>query len=261
MKALHLKTLVAVALAVTLSSCEKKAEEIYTMSDMAPAKTAAAVYPLIGADLSNNILPKRELPRAVLSRDSWQPKFKVKLIDTVCAEYLDITKNLDFSGLKEGKYVTRFGNSDLTIDTEPDFTRTGLIRLSSGAKGWWTHWNYSPYTQSEYPEVLLAQDRSGRTINAINLAFTRSIKVFGFEIAPNMLGKDVKIIVEYKDFTSYRSPTLFKVEQTISSPSGARLIAVKSDVPFAMVMITVAPGQGITDSGLAITNIRYGGLN
>jgi hypothetical protein len=257
MKALYLKSLVAAALAVTLSSCEKKAEEITTVSEKTTTKTSSAVYPLIGTDMSNNILPKKELPRGVVTKESWRPKIKVKLIDTVCSEYLEATKKLDFSGLKEGKYVTRFGNSDLTINTDPDFIRRGVVKLSNGPKGWWTHWNYSPYTQSEHPEVLFAKDRNGYTVNSIDLAFSNEVKFFGFEIAPNVLGKDVKIVVQYKEWSTYRAPTMFQVEQTISSPSGARLIAVKSEKPFAMVMITLASGQDIKDSGLAISNIRY----
>ena len=133
--------------------------------------------------------------------------------------------------------------------------------MSNGPKGWWTHWNYSPYTESEYPVVLFAKDRNGNTVDAIDLSFLQSLKMFGFEIAPNTTGRDVKIIVEFKESSTYRSPTMFEVEQTISSPSGARLIAVKSDRSFEMASVKIVYDRDVKSTGLAITNIRYGIAN
>lgn len=261
MKALYLKSLVAAALAVTLSSCEKKAENIDNLS-ATTAQLAGVVFPIAGVDQSVNILPKRKLPRAVLTKGYGEyKKIKVKLIDTVCDEYLQATKKVDFSGLKEGKYVTKFGNDEFTIFTDPDFLRRGVVKLSNGTKGWWTHWNYSPYTESEYPVVLFAKDRNGNTEDAIDLAFSHDLKMFGFEIAPNTIGKDVKIEVEFKEWSSYRSPSMFVVEQTISSPSGARIIAVRSDRAFGMASVKIVSDPQVKSTGLAITNIRYGIAN
>lgn len=261
MKALYLKSLVAAALAVTLSSCEKKAENIENLSQL-KTQVSGIVYPIEGVDQSTNILPKRKLPRAVLTKGYGEyQKIKVKVIDTVCDEYILATKKVDFSGLKEGKYVTSFGTNEFKILTDPDFIRRGVVKLSNGPKGWWTHWNYSPYTESEYPVVLFAKDRNGNTVDAIDLSFLQSLKMFGFEIAPNTTGRDVKIIVEFKESSTYRSPTMFEVEQTISSPSGARLIAVKSDRSFEMASVKIVYDREVKSTGLAITNIRYGIAN
>ena len=258
MKSFYLKALWAAALAVTLSACEKKAENFEKSSEQLGAATSELVYPVPSTDLSNNILPERKLPRAVLTKGYMYKNIKVKLIDTVCAEYIQGTKKLNFSNLTEGAFVNKFGNSELRITADHEFNSTGFARLTNGPKGWWTHWNYSPYTESEYPEVLFARNRSGivRGQSSVTLLLSKRVKTFGFEIAPNVTGKDFKVIVEYPEYSTYRAQRLFEVKQTISSPSGARLIAVKSETPFDYVMISVQ-GMNYSEEGLAITNIRY----
>lgn len=259
MKAFQLKSLIAAAIAVTLSACEKKSEDISSLSEKTVNATSEVVYPLIGTEIPNNILPQKKLPRAVLTKGYYYPNVKVKLIDTVCLEYIRATTKLNFSNLREGAFVNKFGNSEFKITADHEFNSSGFARLSNGPKGWWTHWNYSPYTESEYPEVLFARNRYGgevRGVNSMTLVFDKPVTMFGFEIAPNLTGKDYIVNVEYLESSTYRAQTLFNVEQTISSPSGARLIAVKSETPLTFLMINI---QGMTfqEAGFAIANIRY----
>jgi hypothetical protein len=254
MKALYLKTLFAMALAVTLSSCEKKAEDLQSLSEKAIATTSESIYPLVGTELSNSILPKRKLPRAVLTKSSMSKSDKVKLIDTVCEEYVKGTTKFDLSGLTAGVHVTKITHNDLTIVTNHEGDFSELVKLNNGPKGWWTHWNYSPYTESEYPDVLFGWS-AGYPASSMALTFDKYVTSFGFEIAPNDTGKDHYVTVEYNNIPSYKYESLFKVRQTISSPSGARLIAVKSEVPFKYVQINVQYLDG--GSGFAISNLRY----
>ena len=258
--ALRRTSLLFALLAVMLSACEKSAEISKNSSDVKATGTADVVYPLTGTDMSNGILPKRKLPKAVLTKGFFSfPHIKVQLIDTVCAEYLEKTKKVDFSNIPDGQVNHLFGKGEFTFYVDPDFVRAGLRKLSPGPKGWWTHWNYSPYTESENPLVLFPLDRRYGTknpTNSISLGLDQYVTTFGFEIAPNSIGKDEKVVVTYNDFGSYRGQTMFVVEQTISSPSGARLIAVKSDVPFNYVRIDL-PDQKYPPEGFAIANIRY----
>lgn len=263
MRAFYLKSLVVVALAITLSSCEKKSEEIESLSVKASAVTSAVVFPQTGMDTSDHILPPRKLPRAVLRKyPEYFPELKVKLIDTVCTEYLQSTTKLGFSNLREGAFINKFGNNEFKITADHEFNNSGFARLTNGPTGWWPHWNYSPYTESEYPEVLFARNRYGAVVRGeyeMTLYFDHYVNTFGFEIAPNITGKDFKVVIDYMESPTYRSRTLFSVEQTISSPSGARLIAVKSEEAFNFIMIRV---QGMTfqEGGFAMSNIRYGQL-
>lgn len=256
MKSFYFKTFFAVALAVTLFSCEKKANDIESLPEKAGTTTSELIYPLVGTEISNNILPKRKLPRAILTKERMYKNQKVKLIDTVCEEYVKGTTKFDLSGLKEGQHVTKIRHNDLTIVTNDEGGDYGFVKLSNGPKGWWTHWNYSPYTESEYPSVMFAQSPAGHAAGSLALTFDKEVTSFGFEIAPNATGTDYKVTVEYNNIPSYRYENLFRVVQTISSPSGARLIAVKSEVPFFYVQITVQyiPNTG---RGFALSNLRY----
>jgi hypothetical protein len=260
MKASRLPFLFISTLIITFSACEKNTEITKNVSELKATTTSKVVYPLIGTDLSGNILTKKKLPRAVVTKGSDYPNISVQLIDTVCAAYLQGTKKFDLSNIQEGSVTFRVTSDDNNLVADPDFHDYGFAKLSNGPKGWWTHWNYSPYTESENPIVLFALNRripELTPVSSISIYLTASVKTFGFEIAPNAIGKNLKVLVTYKDLPTYRAQTLFDVQQTISSPSGARLIAVKSDVPFDYLLIEVNDDPD-HPQGFAIANIRYG---
>ncbi len=260
MKAFLLPSLLLSTLAVMFSSCEKNAETIKDLSESKAASSSRVVYPLIGTDTSGSILPMRKLPKAVVRTGFYNYQhIKVQPIDSICKDYLQNTKKLDLNYLAEGSAAYMIGKGDLSLFVDPAAVQFAFRKLSNGPKGWWTHWNYSPYTESENPIVLFAVDhRYGQKnpVNQIDFSLSKSVKTFGFEIAPNTMGKDIKVLVTYNEFGSYRGGTMFTVEQTISSPSGARLIAVSSSIPFNYVGIRL-DDQSYPDKGLAIANIRY----
>ena len=260
MNALRRTALLVAMMATMLSACEKSTEISKNSSEAKAAGTADVVYPLTGTSMSNGILPKRKLPKAILTKGFYAfPHIKVQLIDTVCAEYLEKTKKVDLSYIPDGQVNHIFGKGEFTFYADPDFVRAGLRKLSPGPKGWWTHWNFSPYTESENPVVLFALDRRYGTknpTNSISLELGAPVTTFGFEIAPNTIGKVQKVVVTYNNALGYRGQTMFLVEQTISSPSGARLIAAKSSIPFTYVRIDL-PDQKYSSEGFAIANIRY----
>lgn len=255
-----LRSLSVGVLAMMLFSCEKKAEIFEKVSDVKVQVVTDRVYPLDGKEMSAAILPKRALPKAVLTRGAIERNRKVKVIDTVCEEYLSQTMPLDIAGLDTGKYVSSIGNSAFQISTHKEQFKDGFVKLSNGPTGWWPHWNYTPYTQSEYPDVLYVQSQAGNGLYVFHLYFSKPLKMFGFEISPNAPGEDHGVTVHYQEGDYYRSQTLFTVTQTVSTPSGARLIAVKSDQEFWLVTISMNyPPDAVT--GYAITNIRYGLAN
>lgn len=265
MERFRLKSLLVATLALTLSACEKNVENLNTVSEVKAAAIPEVVYPLVGTDTSNHILPPRELPNAVLEYGTLgeeYPHLKVNVIDTVCADYLRKTVKFDLSTLKDGAVTNLIRVKGNTIDTDPDFREGAFKKLSPGPNGWWTHWNYSPYTESENPIVLYAISRFSTDVlyplNTMSIALRNEVKTFGFEIAPNATGKDIKVSVTYKDSgADYRWRPLFEVHQTISSPSGARLIAVTSNVAFGYIEIAISGAEvNVRDKGFAIANIR-----
>jgi hypothetical protein len=262
MKRFRLESLLVAALALTLSACEKNVENIKTVSEVKAAASPDMVYPLVGIDTSNNILPRRKLPKAVLEYGNLgeeYPNLKAEVIDTVCADYLNKTVKFDLSNLADGQVTNLIRVKGNAIDTDPDFKEGVFKKLSHGASGWWTHWNYSPYTESEYPIVLFPVDRFTKEFpqNTFSISLRHEVRTFGFEIAPNATGKDIKVVVTYKNRgADYRAPSLFEVHQTISSPSGARLIAVTSNATFGYIEISIPGEVGVRNKGFAIANIR-----
>lgn len=265
MKRFRQESLLVAALALTLSACEKNVEDLRSISAVKEAAIPEVVYPLVGTDTSNNILPRRKLPKAVLEYGTLgeeYPNLKVEVIDTVCGCYLNKTQKFDLSTLADGEVTNLIRIKGNAIDTDPDFKEGAFKKLSHGLNGWWTHWNYSPYTESENPIVLYPISRFSTEVlyplNTMSIALRHGVRTFGFEIAPNTFGKDIEVTVTYKNFgADYRWPPLFKVHQTISSPSGARLIAVKSNVAFGYIEIQISGAEvNVRNKGFVIANIR-----
>jgi hypothetical protein len=261
----RLESLLVAALALTLSACEKNVENLKSVSEVKAAAIPEVVYPLVGTDTSNHIFPPRKLPNAVLEYGTLgeeYPNLKVKVIDTICADYLKKTVKFDLSTLADGGVTNLIRVKGNAIDTDPDFREGVFKKLSHGLNGWWTHWNYSPYTESENPIVLYPISRLSTEVlyplNTMSIALRHEVRTFGFEIAPNATGKDIEVAVTYKNSgADYRWPPLFEVHQTISSPSGARLIAVTSNVAFGYIEIAISGAEvNVRNKGFAIANIR-----
>ena len=256
MKIHYAKSMLAGILAIMMSACDKKAEVLDKVSDVNVKAVAEDVYPLDGKEMSTAILPpKRPLAKATLRIYEAGMDKKVKVIDTVCDEYIKETKLFDLTNIREGQPLKTISNGELTIKTDPDFNQTYLVKLPKGPTGWWTHWGYSPYTESEYPTVLYCYNEANG-YNSISLAFSKPLKIFGFETAPNTLAKDYTVQVVYRIDPTYRSSSYFALTQTTSSPSGARLIALKTTASLVFVEINYA-GSREDLRGVAIANIRY----
>jgi hypothetical protein len=257
MKVYYLKLVFVAALAMTFSSCDKSADDIGTVSEKNAKSVSSVVYPLLGNEMSTSILPKKNhLPDGkLLKEEDYYVKAKIKLINEVCEEYLQQTKKLDISHIEEGKFREQVVNKDLTIlfRNSGDLRGEGFKKLNSGPQGWWAHWNYSPYTESEYPTVLFGEDKNGKAVSGFTMLLSNDVTMFGFEIAPNSTEKDFNVHVTYNEGNYYRSQPICEVYQLVSAPSGARLIAIKSDVPFGRVEVGVGPGA----EGAAIAHIRY----
>lgn len=257
MKVSYLKSLFVAAVAMTFSSCDKNADNIGTVSEKNAKSISDVVYPLLGNEMSTSILPKKDhLPDGRLVKEpEHYSKAKIKLINEVCDEYLQQTKKLDISHIDEGKFREQVVNKDFTIlfRNRGDLRGEGFKKLSNGPQGWWSHWNYSPYTESEFPTVLFGADKNGNTLSTFTMLLSSDVTMFGFEVAPNATGKDFNVHVTYNEANYYRSQIVCEVYQTVSSPSGARLIAVKSEVPIGRVEVSVGPDA----KGAAISNIRY----
>ncbi len=258
MKTFYPKSLLAAVVLLTISACQKETENLMTVSEKKLASIAKVIYPLDGNEMSTSILPKKEkLPDASLELGQIDEYTRFKVISQICDEYIKGTRKLDISKVEEGVFAKRIVNDDFTVFFSRQYgtSGSGFVKLNHGPKGWWTHWNYSPYTESEYPDVLLGANDYGGYTNNIVMSFDKDVTMFGFEVAPNALGKDMVVSVTYHQLDDYRDYPLVYVKQTVTSPSGARLIAVKSEIPFRMLQISMSSDDGL--DGVSISNIRY----
>jgi hypothetical protein len=71
----------------------------------------------------------------------------------------------------------------------------------------------------------------------------------------NQSRENVKVTVTFDGGSSAHDRPSFYIVQTVRSPSGARLIAVKSDKPFDY--ISIEANDLTPHAGFAIANIRY----
>jgi len=248
MKTPLFKLFVFFCLAISFTACQKKVDLNNEIAEKRTGLVTDKVYPLEGNEVSAIILPKSDLPHSKLLNFYGH---KVKVIDSVCDEYLKSTKKVDISKIKDGEFIFDIGNSKFGIASI-----TGFRKINAGPKGWWTHWGYNPYVSSEYPNVLFSEGDDGYVGNFLILVFSKKVSTFGFEVAPNATGVNLKCSVGYQENNTPIENEMFSVEQMVSSPSGARQIAVKSETPFSKVTIYLQdsdPGK----RGLAISNIRY----
>lgn len=248
MKSFYRTTLVAAFCAAMLASCEKKTTDLDKSDVKKTGIVTEKVFPLDGNELSTNMLPKQDLPAAILTNYN---NVKVKLIDSVCDDYIKGTTKFDLSKLADGEFVYDIKDKKLKLSST-----MGFKKLNHGPKGWWTHWNYSPYTESEYPGVLFAESEDGFVSNVMILNLSKKVTTFGFELAPNATGLNLNVSVGYQEEDTKLENELFSVTQKVSTPSGARLIAVKSETPFKKITIVLENYKSELP-GLAISNIRY----
>lgn len=126
-----------------------------------------------------------------------------------------------------------------------------LLKMPGYPEGWTALWNRKPFVENDSPTVLYTQQRNRLTIN-----LSRYVTTFGFELAPNLYNT-FDFSVGFYD--SKENPPVASLEQSATTPLGARLFAVQSKRPFNVIEISFS-GNEDTDNhpwGFAIANIRY----
>jgi hypothetical protein len=180
-------------------------------------------------------------------------------IENPTKAYLSETCLFDISKMELGALYHQVNNKNINIGFFWLFGgATRVQRFHNSATpswGWDTHWGYSPYVESERPDVLFSEDDQ-----YLVLAFSKPCIEFGVEVSPNIHYAAQLFNANFGDFIFDSSSG--HVSQRLKTPSGARLFAVKSTKPFSVVAISFAFEHGSPDfistpSGYAIANIRY----
>jgi hypothetical protein len=174
-------------------------------------------------------------------------------IDTICDPYLKYTNKINISNLPDG-YAFTITDGNLTLETLGDL---GLFTKKSPAPNtWWANWNKAPYVEDENPAVLWMAGGYGTTIT-----LSKKCYVFGFELSAEV-GETSQApfaySVKYYDADNLPDDTpIGFLDNEVTSPSGARLYAIKSDIPFNRVQIYYNSSPVYEPWSWAITNIRY----
>jgi hypothetical protein len=126
-----------------------------------------------------------------------------------------------------------------------------LRKMPGYPHGWTALWNTRPSVEHESPTVLYTRQR-----NHLTIILSKYVEVFGFELAPN-LNSSYEFIAGFYD--SKQNPPLASVVQVATTPSGAKLFAIKSEKPFNVIEISFLGNQETENHpfGFAIANLRY----
>lgn len=263
MKKQFITALVAVGLLATLNSCSKEEDSVSDSGKKLSATAAQTPYELSFGGRIEDYPAGTDAPKALIFPNPPDdpyggPKFPYEVIQTPTTEYLQETCLVDVSKLENNKTYHSIQNGKLTIGffSGPfSDSKARLLKLkSSSENGWTSAWGQAPYVQAEDPDVLYTTISR----NELIIYLSKPCLEFGFEIAPNHKNYSHRFGASYGDwiFDSNKG----SVDQLVTqSPSGARLIAVKSTEPFTMVTLrsSDSPTGDEPVEGLAIANFRY----
>jgi len=234
MKNLNTRGLFLLGLIVLLG-CEKKEESFERGADVNVDASAA--------------LP----PGKVRAENNFGKYFEA--LDTVCAPYLRYTTKMDISKIPNEWFITKLedGNLNMTFYIGEG---SAVRKYDPTTTGWWADWNNSPYVEANNPHVAITEGWTSTTIT-----LSKKCYIFGFELSAllNQYNDDpVTFGTSYLD--THRLPDdtpIGRIHQEVYSPGGARLFAVKSEIPFNQVTIYWTGGSHTFTQAYAITNIRY----
>jgi hypothetical protein len=181
-------------------------------------------------------------------------------IDTICPPYLQFTTKLDISALQDNKRYVEVSDGNLTI-TQPKYEdyQDSFLKHDPTTTEWWKNWDGRPYTETNNPPNL---ELSGNTLyEGMQILLSKKCYVFGIEVGSllNRTGdRPITFSVAYynNDVVPYGDPIGF-IHQIITLPSGARLFAIKSDVPFDRIRIGYDYSSADPVRAVSIANIRY----
>jgi hypothetical protein len=168
-------------------------------------------------------------------------------IDTVCAPYLTYSVLIDIRRVPEGAYHA-ISDGNLTLETPAD--NTTFYNYKDHPDSWWFNWNKPPFVENENPTVWSV---NGSAPTMIKLS--KKCYVLGFELSAAVNDFDIRPNTYVAKYTSGDQLIGF-ISNVVVAPNGARLFAVKSDLPFDGVEIFYS-GNAPVPEAWAIANIRY----
>lgn len=174
-----------------------------------------------------------------------------KAIDTLCEPYLTYTTKIELKGYENWPILD---DGNLTIGLFGD--NTYFVKLHSAPFAWWANWNKRPYVEAEIPSIFYMTGTGTTT-----LTLSKKCYVFGFELSSWAGDKEVtRFPYQVRYYGTKELPDnkpVGIIENSVFAPSGARMFAVESDIPFDRVEIRYIGTTDIKPDTWGITNLRY----
>jgi hypothetical protein len=183
-----------------------------------------------------------------------------KAIDSICPPYLQFTTKIDITALQDNVNYGQISDGNLTL-TQPKYEdyQDSFKKHNPTTTEWWKNWDVRPYVEMNNPHNL---ELSGNTLyEGMQILLSKKCYVLGIEVGSllhRVEKRPITFSVAYynKDVIPNGDPIGF-VHQVITWPSGARLFAIKSDVPFDRIRIAYDYSSADPVRAVSIANIRY----
>lgn len=161
----------------------------------------------------------------------------VSFVNSPDAAYIARTSKIDFSSVTNGATVYKVSSANLTAHFATPMEKANV------PDGGWMTWGAPPNTESATPAVLKMDDPNQIVV------LSRPVKEFGFEMEPSPFLPE-SFTTTFR--VSLDGATVGTLTRTADGNAGARLFAIRSDIPFDRVEIV----NNDLD-GFAIAQLRY----
>jgi hypothetical protein len=216
-----------------LSACKKNEQAPQTMETAAPTAIVGSFVPTKVTNSAGQYF---------------------KSIDTICPPYLAFTNVIDSTKFSEYRDYPTISDGNITLET------SGLKYpwnfYGHHPFAWWNDWNTRPYVENQHPSVWVAYGNAPTTIK-----LSKKCYVFGFELSAQVGEFGIgpfTYIVKYGDTERPADDKVIGyISNVVVAPNGARLFAVKSDIPFDTIEIIYSGSATLEPASWGITNIRY----
>jgi hypothetical protein len=216
----------------------------------------AIITAIMACDKHEQILQHDEKAASSLALNKYTPALVVnnkgkyfKAIDTICSTYIKYTLQVEDFNAEPETWAGDYGYFTSLVTTWGD---TGFFLRLPEPGTWFSNWNSPPYVETKNPTVLLPE------VIHQTLALSEKCYVFGFELSANQSAVNNKPVTYRVTYAVGDQPgdVIGYIENSVSSPGGARLFAVESEIPFNRVTIDYSPNTENTGQD-AIANFRY----
>jgi len=261
MKRIYFRSFMFLVLGSLIISCSK--EDATVTEKLEVSATKAVTYPHVvnfpAGFPKPGIEPAPSItyPYSEHEYDLEKPQFPFTRIDNPTQKYIKETCHFDISHLENNHSYHQINNKKINIafffSEEANASATKINVDQTSQFGWNLPWGASPFVEEETPQVLHV------FANLFVMVLSKPVTEFGFEMAVGNQNREHDYAVYYGDYNL--DPSSGIISNTLITPGGARLFAIKSTKPFTVITIHYQRRSSadipFEADNVALANIRY----